>query len=182
MSASSGQGLGVKPFSENSILIRNYIIIKQTLHSGLGRILCSLTYIYYSLNKYIKSEISSQSVVNIWIFKYICEYSLQIIFIFVFAVKKIASTFRHQRHCILHCKWNLQSADLTNLYIYDSNELNLMCRVQYGLGSTMALTECILIMILILSANGWTSWRTQCFPACWVAKVATYYVKYTIPL
>ena len=35
------------------------------------------------------SSICLQVVANIRIFKYICEYSLQIIFIFVFTVKKI---------------------------------------------------------------------------------------------
>ena len=39
------------------------------------------------------------------------------------------------------------------IYIYMSNELNLIWRVQYSLGSTMALTECILREDLALLAD-----------------------------
>ena len=86
--------------------------------------------------------------------------------------------------CILHYKWNLQSVELTNLYIYMSNELNLIWRVQYSLGSTMALTECILTEDLAWSCLliAELADRPSDFPAWWVAKVAPECSKYTIPL
>ena len=69
-------------------------------------------------------------------------------------------------------------------YIHMFNELNLIWRVQYSLGSTMALTKCILTEYFPWSCLQMAELADgpSAFPAWWVAKVPPEYSKYTIPL